>query len=517
MTGQPINAVASERGAAGSDAIRVNLRHFLGNDVGSLDVILHAQSAVIPADFLTPGGAESRTSAAVGGDDEIARAAHHLEVPAGAPELAYHALGAAFAEKQGGIGFAAVVIIRINQPDQHVFAVHGFDPAGFGFAHAALLQNLGIDGRQLFAFVFRAFQRIGEKFGRIAHGNLLGDDLSFTHAETVDVVHAFAHLAYAFILQVEGENLLGAPIHHNGVDFRIVLVPDKVADPVVKSGGIVLIGFGFKIIDHQTGFVGFVAVMLHAFPGDAFPVGGEDGVLVVAHHPFADIEGFLAVSVIDINIGIGGKGIVLSGFFAAGVGDFFAVRRPANLFQAAPGAHRAFVGFALQHVRHMGGVDFPSGDGGDENVRIFVHPAVPMPVHQIFVNPAGGFVQAFVQRLDVPCFLHGQAGGIKRFAAVGREHEFLHCLGEFAHAAFLVVLDIYAEKLLSAQKSDVCIVKPVHAVLIGFAHGQAGDLAAVGVHPIEFGVAFVLLHAVISDGISDFSAVRGEVVTAHFP
>ena len=100
---KPVDTVSTEAGPAGTDTLMVNHGQ-VGRPVGSRHIVLHAESAVVAADFLKPLHTEAWYTAAVGGDDEVARTAHNLEVPAGAPELADGALRATLAEEQRGIG-----------------------------------------------------------------------------------------------------------------------------------------------------------------------------------------------------------------------------------------------------------------------------------------------------------------------------------------------------------------------------------------------------------------------------
>ena len=72
--------------------------------------------------------AEAGQTAAVWCHDYVAVGCHDLEVPAVAPELAYGALRAAFAEEQGGVFLVWVEIGRENDPCEHVLAVGGLHP-----------------------------------------------------------------------------------------------------------------------------------------------------------------------------------------------------------------------------------------------------------------------------------------------------------------------------------------------------------------------------------------------------
>ena len=169
VTGQPVDAVGAKGGAAGTDTLGVDLGHVLGEVVGGGHVVLHAESAVVAADFLTPGSAEAGAAAAVGGDDEVAGTAHDFEVPAGAPELADHALGTTFAEEEGGIGLGAVVVERIDEPYEHFFAVGGGNPMGLGAAHLHHSQHVGVDVGELCARLVGVVGDVVEYLGGVLH------------------------------------------------------------------------------------------------------------------------------------------------------------------------------------------------------------------------------------------------------------------------------------------------------------------------------------------------------------
>ena len=135
---EPVDAVGTKGGTTSTNAVGVDLGHVLCEVVGSGHVVFHAESAIVAADFFTPGCAEAGAAATVGGDDEVACTAHDLKVPTSAPELGDHALRAAFAEEECGVGFGAVIVVGIDEPYEHLFAVGSGNPALFGTAHAHL-------------------------------------------------------------------------------------------------------------------------------------------------------------------------------------------------------------------------------------------------------------------------------------------------------------------------------------------------------------------------------------------
>ena len=113
MSGKPVHRIASEAGSYASQPVFVYVR-FLRDVVYRAQVIIHAMSAVVGADFFQPFHAEARQSAAVGSDDDVIVSRHNLQVPAVAPELADGALRSAFAEEEGRVFLVRVEIDGIE-------------------------------------------------------------------------------------------------------------------------------------------------------------------------------------------------------------------------------------------------------------------------------------------------------------------------------------------------------------------------------------------------------------------
>ena len=132
VSGQPVYRISSEAGTYTAQAVFIYVR-FLGDVVDGGQVVVHAVSAVVGADFFQPFHAESRQTATVGGDDDVIVCSHNLEIPAVAPELADGALRTAFTEQQGRVFLVRVEVYRIDYPREHVFTVDSLCPAGFYF------------------------------------------------------------------------------------------------------------------------------------------------------------------------------------------------------------------------------------------------------------------------------------------------------------------------------------------------------------------------------------------------
>ncbi len=141
MSGKPVHRIASEAGSYASQPVFVYVR-FLRDVVYRAQVIIHAMSAVVGADFFQPFHAEARQSAAVGSDDDVIVSRHNLQVPAVAPELADGALRSAFAEEEGRVFLVRVEIDGIDHPRKHVLAVYRLGPARFYLAFLQLAEDM---------------------------------------------------------------------------------------------------------------------------------------------------------------------------------------------------------------------------------------------------------------------------------------------------------------------------------------------------------------------------------------
>ena len=75
-----------------------------------------------------------------------------------------------------------------------------------------------------------------------------------------------------------------------------------------------------QILDEEALEVGFVAVTLHADPADALAIGREAGVRVIATHPLGDIASLTRGEVVEIDIGVGGEGVLHARLLTGGVG-----------------------------------------------------------------------------------------------------------------------------------------------------------------------------------------------------
>ena len=134
VPGQIVHTVSSEAGTHASQSFFVHIR-LLADVIDGAQVVLHALSAVIAADFLQPLHAEARQAAAVGSDDDIVVGRHDLQVPTVAPELADGTLRPSFAEQEYRIFFGRVEMRRVDHPTEFLLAIRGSDPTFFDFTH----------------------------------------------------------------------------------------------------------------------------------------------------------------------------------------------------------------------------------------------------------------------------------------------------------------------------------------------------------------------------------------------
>ncbi len=517
VAGEPVDTVAAERGAAGTDAVGIDLGHVLGKVVGGSHVVFHAESAIVAADFFTPGSAEAGASATVGCDDEVAGAAHDFEIPAGAPELADHALGTAFAEEECGIGLGAVVVVGIDEPYEHFFAVGGGNPMFLGATHADLGEDFGVDGGELPSGLVFGIELIVENLGGVLHGDFIGVDVVAFEGEAVDVVAGFGDLTDGLGVDIEGEDFVHAAIHDDGCQLAVVVAPGDAADTVVEVGGVVGALIGGEIENHEAQFVALVAVVFHAFPCDAFAVVAEDGVLVVAHDAVADVDGGAVGDGVDKDVAVGAESIVFAGFGAAGVGYTFAVGREVELFNTAPRAHGALVGLGADNVDDVAQVNGFLGEGSEEDVGVFVDPVVPVAVHEVFVDAASGLGQPGIETVDGLGTFDGEVADVKNLVAFGGDFEALETRFDGGENLLGLTIDIHGNDGVATGEEDGVVVEPYGVELAFGGVGDADGLRVVGDREeVEFGIAFVLGNVVVGVGIDQTGAVGAEGVLAHF-
>ena len=208
-------------------------------------------------------------------------------------------------------------------------------------------------------------------------------------------------------------------------------------------------------------------------------------------------------------------GIVCAGFLAAGVGNGLAVGAVVELLHTAPRTHRTLE----SAVNDADGIFSTSRFAvkiGKENLRVLVHPAVPMAVHQVFVDAAGGLVKAVEQFVDVAGTHHLFGGDKDDGLAVRSQFETFDSVLECPKGIFFLVLHIHRDDFVVAAEEQGVVILPHGVEFAGGGGGEADSLAAFGGHQVEFGVALVLLHTVVGEGVGQLFTVRGDCRFAHF-
>ena len=140
-----------------------------------------------------------------------------------------------------------------------------------------------------------------------------------------------------------------------------------------------------------------------------------------------------------------------------------------------------------------------------------------MAVHQVLVDAAGGLVEAGVQLVEVAGTRHGFGGDIDDALAVWGEFEALDAAGLHHAGERLLLFGFHVDRhdvVVAAEKERLAI-QPYEVELALGGFGELGGVAALGGNEVYLGVALVLVHAVVGDGVSDQLAVGGDALLAH--
>ena len=501
VSGKPIYGETSEAGTYATQAVFVDER-FFRHFVNGSEVVLHALAAIITADGFVPLYTEARKTTTVGSYDDIVVCRHNLEIPTVAPELADGTLRTTFTEEEGGVLLVRVELWRINHPGQHLLAVGGLHPAGFHLTHLQLVVNLLVFCGQLHCFcksVAVACTVYGIDFVAHAHGVAFGDNLVSAKGKRSIVVHAVGELGKLVVSgKVDVVNLCLAMPYTDEVDALGIFVPQEGVHVRFESFAYKTFLAGLEVHDKQAVQVGFVAVTFHALPGDVFAVGRVLGIRIISLVFFRDVFGFLGGKVVDINVGVGGNGIRQSGFLTACIGYLIRKRAPCQLLDTAPGLHRAFVWLSLKNISDI--ADGIAVEISNKRMGSSSHPFIPMLVHQVGNDDAGGFrkVRMFVCRT-----LHGlYLGNEKEFLAVGREREpfdvSLVLSQLLASAAVGIHFPYLAAAAFVAEEGKLlAVLEPCGLSFLPGVMRYLGIATTVGIHDEDFAVTLVLGHAVI--------------------
>ena len=381
------------------------------------------------------------------------------------------------------------------------------------FAHAHLREDVVVDSGDLLALALVVGQVINVDFRRILHGNLVGVEFAFRQLETVHVVVAVGNLTELLGFAVAGEDLVGAAVIDHAEDLIVVVGPADAGEVVVEILRHISAFAGGEVHHHQADQVALVAVALHALPSDVLAVVAEHRVLVVTHDALTEVLGRFLLDIIKEDVAVGGVRIVVAGLLAAGVGDFLAVGTVVVLLDAAPRTHRAFE----SAVDEAGGVFHIHlvTKFGEENLRVLIHPVIPVAVHEVLVDAAGGLVETGVQLVEVARAHDGFGGDEDDGLAIGGEFEALESALVGGDFLLLAVLDGHGDDVVVAAEEQRFVVFPHEVELGRGGGGEARHVLAGGGHEVDFGVTLVLFYVVVGHGVGDLGAVGGDGHLAH--
>ena len=212
----------------------------------------------------------------------------------------------------------------------------------------------------------------------------------------------------------------------------------------------------------------------------------------------------LLFHIIDIDVGIGGEGIVTTGEFAAGIRDLVAVGGEVELLEAAEGLGGQFIRRTVEDIDAL--AQFLSVERGIPGVRDVLHEMVPVAVHQAFNGAGRGFFQIGVD-------VHGlfrdlEFRDIHHVFPTGVELEFRDATRHVAHLAGTGAVGVHDVDLAALEVGDA--LAAVDPAGVGNALRGVGQLpvaAAVDVHHEEIAVAAVFFNRSIGHAIEDFLAV----------
>ena len=96
--------------------------------------------------------------------------------------------------------------------------------------------------------------------------------------------------------------------------------PLELIDIILKAVGEEGLLPRLQVLDEEALEIGFVAVAFHADPADALAIGREARVGIIAAHPLGDITSLTRGEVVEIDIGVGGEGVLHARLLTGGVG-----------------------------------------------------------------------------------------------------------------------------------------------------------------------------------------------------
>ena len=213
--------------------------------------------------------------------------------------------------------------------------------------------------------------------------------------------------------------------------------------------------------------------------------------------------------IVQINVGIGRYRIVPPCFLAACIGDVSPVGRPCQLLYASEGLHRTFKGFAFEDVpafayalgRHF----------SDEGMRGVHHVVVPMLVHQVVNDHAGGKGQVLVVGGDGSMLRH--LLDQDDTSAVGREEEVADAPGVVRKLPAVRTVGSHAPQLSLAKERDAATALGVRnpcwggLALTVVGRSEQDGLLGGKVIAVYHGAASVLLHAIVTYSVKHLRGI----------
>ena len=202
------------------------------------------------------------------------------------------------------------------------------------------------------------------------------------------------------------------------------------------------------IHDAQTIQIALITIMRHALPSNVFAIGRKLGIGVIAHlhialllvdrlmfkrfcrinlwsdiaFGLAQVGGFARAYFVQINICIGGDGILHALFLAAGVGNKLRIGAPSNLFYAAKGCNGGLKRLTSHDV--CTGCDAVSRNICNKWVHDFGDIMVPMAVVHIGDEHACGLGEVCWCLFN--CTVIRKALQHNNFFPIGRESKSFH-------------------------------------------------------------------------------------------
>ncbi len=333
-------------------------------------------------------------------------------------------LRAALAVKQDGIFLVGVEVRREDFPGGHLLAVGGGNRYLVHLAEFQLGEEFLVD----FGDVFHLTAGYEADFLGTLHGVAHGDDVAvgeLVNAAVVPVAGTFCEFVDFFIGKSYAEDGFDA-VAIAVEDYRLAVgSPGEAFRPAVPAVGEVLgrcdvrrLGIDY----HEAFLVALELGGLHGEPCYLGAVGREGGVGVVAVVALGDAGGLAACYVIEVEVRVGGEGIVFAGEFTRHVDKLLRVGTPCEGIGGSEGAHRAFEGLTLHDVLYVG--KFGAVEVGQEGVGYFGDPLVPVLVHEVVDDAARSLGQSGIEGGVLVLFEDG--GAEYHLFAVGGDYETFH-------------------------------------------------------------------------------------------